>query len=115
MGYNPVASESPQNLLEMQISRLQPRSIKKRFSGHWDPGIWILARLSGDFSAPETLRNTDFNHRSEFLTFSAPLFPPLQNGDNTHKCALETCRHAVVTKCLHWEPGRQEGQEGTQM
>lgn len=71
-----------------------------------------MARLSGDFSAPESLRNTDFNHRSEFLRFSMPLFPPLQNGDNTHECTLESGRH-VVTKRPQQEPGRREGQGGT--
>lgn len=61
------------------------------------------------------MRNSDFNHRSEFFMFSTPLFPPVQNGDNAHKRAPEGRRRVVVTKCLHQGPGRREGQGGMQM
>ena len=44
-----------------------------------------------------------------------PLLPPLQNGDDIHKCALDALRPAVGTKCLYQEPSRPEGLGRMQM
>lgn len=51
------ASESPGNLLELQIKRLHPDPLIQKFWG-WNLAICVLIRLLGDLDAAQSSRTT---------------------------------------------------------